>query len=39
MGKNNPGKGVLETTAALLPPLGVGHTCVLLEKVSDGVAV
>lgn len=39
MGQDNPRKGVLETTAALLLPLGVGHTCVLLEKVSDDVTV
>lgn len=39
MGQDNARKGVLETTAALLSPLGVGCTCVLMEKVSDGVTV
>lgn len=39
MGWDNARRGVLETTAALLPTLGVGCTCVLMEEVSDGVTV
>lgn len=39
MGQDNARRGVLETTAALLPTLGVGCTCVLMEEVSGGVTV
>lgn len=39
MGQDNARKSVLETIVALLPPLGVGCTCVLMEKVSDDVTV